>query len=97
MLNEQNQQLDSESNIYKFPFDVLNAQDWDIEHIDSYHANALKRDSDKEEWIRTAMDDLKNELSEEEKDEIQQMIETKSYNDATKILREKAEEVDADE
>lgn len=97
LLNEQNQQLDSESNIYKFPFDVLNAQDWDIEHIDSYHANALKRDSDKEEWIRTAMDDLKNELSEEEKDEIQQMIETKSYNDATKILREKAEEVDADE
>lgn len=58
LLNIQNTKLNSESDVYKFPFDVLNAQDWDIEHIDSFHTNALKKDDLKKEWILTAMDDL---------------------------------------
>ena len=62
LLNEQNQKLESESDVYKFPFDVLSAQNWDIEHIDSFHTNALKKEKDKREWIKTAMADRKDEL-----------------------------------
>jgi len=97
LLNEQNQKLESESDVYKFPFDVLNAQDWDIEHVDSFHTNALKKASDKEEWIKTAMDDRGDELSEEERKEIKQYLEEKSYDHAIMLLKKNAKEDDADE
>lgn len=96
LLNEQNQKLDSDSDVYKFPFDVLSAQNWDIEHVDSFHTNALKRDSDKEEWIRTAMDDRKDELSEEEKESILQNLNEKALDEAINILKKNAQE-EADE
>lgn len=97
LLNEQNQLLQSESDVYKFPFDVLNAQDWDIEHVDSFHTNALKRDSDKKEWIETAMDDRGEELNEEDREKIAQYLSEESLDEAINLLKKNAQEVDADE
>lgn len=96
LLNEQNRLLASESDVYKFPFDVLSAQNWDIEHVDSFHTNALKRDDDKEEWIRTAMDDRSEELSDEEKALVTQKLEEKGLDEAINILKKNAQEVEAD-
>lgn len=97
VLNEQNSKLESESDVYKFPFDVLNSQNWDIEHIDSFHTNALKRDSDKETWIETAMEDLASTLGQVEKEEVDKMLKEKSYDAAIDTLKRYAQEVDADE
>lgn len=97
LLNEQNQKLESESDIYKFPFDVLSAQNWDIEHVDSFHTNNLKRDKDKEDWIKTAMDDRSGDLKDEEKALIQQKLEENALDDAINILKKNAQEVEADE
>lgn len=97
LLNEQNQKLESESDVYKFPFDVLSAQNWDIEHVDSFHTNTLKRDKDKEDWIKTAMDDCSGDLKDEEKALIQQKLEENALDDAINILKKNAQEVEADE
>ncbi len=97
ILNGQNQQLKSESDIYKFPFDALNSQKWDIEHIDSYHTNILKRDCDKEEWIHTAREDRENELSDEEKVKLEELLKDKKYEEAINLLKKNAKEEDADD
>ena len=97
LLNEQNQKLESESDVYKFPFDVLNAQNWDIEHIDSFHTNALKKDNDKKEWIETALADRSDELSKEEKEQINLKIEENALDDAINIIKRNAQEVDTEE
>lgn len=97
LLNEQNQKLESESDVYKFPFDVLSAQNWDIEHVDSFHTNSLKKDKDKEDWIKTAMDDRSGDLKDEEKALIQQKLEENALDDAINILKKNAQEVEADE
>ena len=92
LLNIQNTKLESDSDVYKFPFDVLNAQDWDIEHIDSYHTNALTKDEAKLEWIKTAMSDIA--LADEENKEIEQALDNKEYNFAIEKLKKKAGEAD---
>ena len=97
LLNEQNQKLESDSDVYKFPFDVLSAQNWDIEHVDSFHTNALKKEKDKIEWIKTAMEDRSEELTKEERKQIQQNLEEKAYDIAIGILKKNAKEVEADE
>ena len=96
LLNEQNQKLESDSDVYKFPFDVLSAQNWDIEHVDSFHTNALKKEKDKIEWIKTAMEDRSEELTKEERKQIQQNLEEKAYDIAIDILKKNAKEVEAD-
>lgn len=97
LLNEQNQKLESESDVYKFPFDVLSTQNWDIEHVDSFHTNNLKRDKDKEDWIKTAMDDRLGYLKDEEKGLILQKLEENALDDAINLLKKNAQEVEADE
>lgn len=76
---------------------MLNTQDWDIEHIDSFHTNALKKDELKKEWIETAMMDRQDFLSEQEKDDISQMMETKNYDSIIGLLKKNAGEIEADE
>ena len=95
LLNEQNQKLESESDVYKFPFDVLSAQNWDIEHIDSFHTNALKKD--KREWIKTAMADRKDELKDDEVAALKQKLDENALDDAINILKKNAQEVEVDE
>ena len=97
LLNEQNQKLASESDVYKFPFDVLSSQNWDIEHVDSFHTNALKKENDKIEWIRTALDDRSEELNEEEKEQIRQHMEERAYDLAMDVLKKNAHEFEVDE
>ena len=97
LLNVQNSKLKSESDIYKFPFDVLNAQDWDIEHIDSFHTNALKKEELKREWIETARSDRKDFLSVQEQQEIDQKLENKEYDTVIDLLKKNAGETEMDE
>lgn len=97
LLNIQNSKLNSESDVYKFPFDVLNSQDWDIEHIDSFHTNALKADELKREWVNTAMSDRQAFLSDEEIDSINQKIENNDYDDIIEMLKKNAGEVEIGE
>ena len=89
LLNIQNDKLESESDVYKFPFDVLNAQDWDIEHIDSFHTNALKKDDLKKEWITTAFEDRKNYLSKEDQFEVSFCDTTNCIPKLTMIIKYK--------
>lgn len=97
LLNEQNKKLESESDVYKFPFDVLSAQNWDIEHIDSFHTNALKKEKDKRYWIETAMADRKDELKDDEIAVLKQKLDENALDDVINILKKNAQEVDADE
>lgn len=97
ILNIQNDKLNSESDVYKFPFDVLDSQDWDIEHIDSFHTNALKKDELKEEWIKTAMADRAGYLTEEEQANIKNNMENKNYDDVIDILKKNAGESEIDD
>ena len=97
LLNEQNQKLESESDVYKFPFDVLSTQNWDIEHIDSFHTNALKKEKDKREWIKTAMADRKDELKDDEVAALKQKLDENALDDAISILKKNAQEVEVDE
>ncbi len=97
LLNEQNQQFESDSDVYKFPFDVLCAQNWDIEHIDSFHTNALKKEEDKIAWINTAMEDRSEELTNEEREQIQKNLDEKAYDIAIGILKKNAKELEVDE
>ena len=99
LLNEQNKKFESESEIYKFPFDVLNSQNWDIEHIDSFQTNSLTKEQDQIDWINVALDDL-HDLPDEKRKEICQLRDRNSkddYANAIKIIKEFAGEVDNDE
>ncbi|MBO5026810.1 MAG: DUF262 domain-containing protein [Bacteroidaceae bacterium] len=82
--------------IYKFPFAVLTSQKWDIEHIDSFTENGLKRVDDQKTWIETAMKDLEKSLNENEntKKEIEDMIENDKLIEAIDKLRKIAGEND---
>lgn len=97
LLNEQNQNLESDSDVYKFPFDVFSIQNWDIEHIDSFHTNALKKEKHKITWVEIAMEDRKEELTEEELKQIHQSLEDKAYDTAINILKKNAKEVAVDD
>ncbi|MDE6079091.1 MAG: DUF262 domain-containing protein [Duncaniella sp.] len=98
LVNMQNTKLNSTSEIYKFPFDVLNEQDWDIEHIDSFSTNKLKRDEDKEEWINTAIADLLNsDEMKEEKAKILELKENKEYAEAIAYIKRLAKEEEENE
>ena len=95
LINQQNREHESDSEVYKFPFDVLSSQNWDIEHIDSFHTNMLKEKEQQKEWIETALDDL--DLSQEEREAVQVLVDSANYEDAITIIKEKANEVPYDE
>lgn len=87
--------------IYKFPFALLTSQNWDIEHIDSFTKNGLKRVEDQKKWIETAMADLESVFNQDDnektKDEIEKLIENDKLMDAIERLRKVAKETDAPE
>lgn len=55
---------DEQCSIYRFPFEALDAFEWDVEHIDSATTNALKNEQEKKEWIEEAEITLKSILTE---------------------------------
>lgn len=42
-----------------FPFDLFKSEKWDIEHVDSFTTNSLTEKEQQKEWLKTALDDLK--------------------------------------
>lgn len=50
---------DAESGYILFPFDLFKSEKWDIEHVDSFTTNPLTEAGQQKEWLRTALDDLK--------------------------------------
>lgn len=85
---------DDDCAYFKFPFNVFNAQKWDIEHIDSHQTNALRTNETKQEWIDTAMDDLRDQMSEED----MQLLDNMTLDDRISHLKKVAqEETDVDE
>lgn len=91
LINKQNSKFDSSSEVYKFPFDVLNSQKWDIEHVDSFHANKLTKAPQQIEWIDTALDDFKG-LSEDERSEILALKANGQYEKAIEKIQAAAKE-----
>ena len=67
---------------FKFPFDKLKTEKWDIEHIDSKTENSLESLKDQKDWLRFTYSDLQSELS-DLKDEIE------AYNESEKVDIEK--------
>lgn len=67
----------------KFPFAVL-ADDWDIEHVDSQTANELKEPSVRQEWLETALSDLKEVMTAEQTAQVEQL---QASNDADREER----------
>ena len=65
--------------------------------MDSFHTNALKKESDKIEWINTAMDDRSEDLTDEERNHISQYMEDKAYDLAIDVLKRNAQEFEVDE
>ena len=93
LINKQNSKFDSSSEVYKFPFDVLNSQKWDIEHVDSFHANKLTKAPQQIEWIDTALADFKG-LSDDERNEILVLKANGQYEKAIEKIRAAAKEAD---
>jgi hypothetical protein len=50
------------NHIYKFPYDVLDSFNWDIEHVDSATTNRLQGTDEKEEWLKGAEEFLKESI-----------------------------------
>ena len=57
-----------------FPFDLFKKESWDIEHVDSYTENEIKKD-DRCQWIKYALEDLGNELTNEERETLEKYTE----------------------
>lgn len=97
LVNMQNTNFNSVSEVYKFPFDVLNEQDWDIEHIDSFSTNKLKKDDDKREWINTALNDLGSNIPDEERRKIDEFVENTNLDEAISLIKKLANEEEEDD
>lgn len=95
-INMMNQQLKNatshDSNIYKFPFDVFVSQNWDIEHIDSYTTNPLKKQQDQKKWLETEINGLGDELKEEDKTEVELLMSEAKYKEAIATLQKALDE-----
>jgi uncharacterized protein with ParB-like and HNH nuclease domain len=70
--NEMMKNKDNEDDvfIFKFPFKIFKDEDWDIEHIDSYTKNPIKKKETQKEWLDMAEEDLGDKFSQELKDKI---------------------------
>ncbi len=64
---------------YKFPFDKLKTEKWDIEHIDSKTENPLESLKDQIEWLEYTYSDLEDELK-DLKNEIEAYKELEKVN-----------------
>ena len=110
ILNEENDKVnnsqdeisikESDSHIYKFPFDIFYNHKWNIEHIDSVTtADILKagaKREDQQTWIETALDDL--DIAEKTRNDIENLIANDNYEKAITELKEIAgEEIIEDE
>lgn len=88
-----------ELELCKFPFAVLSAQGWDIEHVDSQTTNQLENKEAKVDWIDTSKVDLADEINSKQgvKAEIEKLEQEGNYDELITYLRGMAEENDMDD
>lgn len=56
-------EVQSDANVFKFPYDLYKSQNWDIEHIDSATTNDLTDKEAQKAWVENAIRDAKIEVS----------------------------------
>ena len=97
ILSQQIQERNSASESYKFPFDLFNAQKWDIEHIDSFHTNELKKKEDKIQWIDVSLKDLGGLIKVEDRKAIDDGVKNGHLDQAIDRIKKLAEEEENEE
>lgn len=73
---------DEQCNIYRFPFDALDAFGWDIEHIDSATTNTLTNPEEQKKWIEEAEAALGRALTEDKNYKEQKTLLPQADNDS---------------
>ena len=74
--------------IYRFPFEALDAFDWDVEHIDSATTNTLKDPKEQNEWILESESALGTDLTDnKEYSELKDANETAVEEEQNKMIR----------
>ena len=84
----------------KFPFAVL-GESWDIEHVDSQTSNDLKEPDVRKEWLDTALSDLSDLITPEQRTQIKKFQESKESDAEDRLIRflrcDVAQEADQDD
>lgn len=78
----------SDANVFKFPFDLYKSQNWDIEHIDSATPNDLTDKNAQKEWVENAIKDAKIPITES----IKAKMDHGEWKDLIGIIQEHEEE-----
>lgn len=76
---------------YKFPFDLMKLQQWDVEHIDSATTNKLKKKEDIMQWIITSYMELEGFPTDMFR-ETHELHDIKNKEDLEMILTEMSQE-----
>lgn len=95
-VNQQNKQItalrkkedspNANSPIYKYPFDLSDNQNWNVEHIDSATTNSLKEIGEKKLWINACLEEFKDK-PQSEKETLSSMIDKGDYDGAILFIR----------
>ena len=78
----------SDANVFKFPYDLYKSQNWDIEHIDSATTNDLTDKNAQEVWVKNAIKDLNIPITES----IKAKMDHGEWKDLIGIIQEHEEE-----
>ena len=82
------------SAIYRFPFDVLDAQMWDVEHVDSATTNEMVKKEEQKNWVVTTM---ANNLDLFGNKDLNEAIKSENWKDAILRIRELKGETENEE
>lgn len=92
--------IEERNSYLRFPFDLFKKESWDIEHVDSYTENEIKKDH-RCQWIKDSLKDLADELSGEEKEKLEKYTENVPndliFPRLKEIIRTRAGEQENDE
>lgn len=73
---------DFNGSIFKFPFDIFDSQNWNVEHIDSYTTNQLRDTNDLKEWCDTAINEMEQtKMPSVDQSRIRELYAQGSYKD----------------
>ncbi len=78
----------SDANVFKFPYDLYKSQNWDIEHIDSATTNDLTDKDAQEAWVTNAIKDSGMQIT----DSIKGKMERGEWKDLIGLIQEHEEE-----
>lgn len=86
--NDTDDELHTDANVFKFPFDLYMSQKWDIEHIDSATTNTLTDKDAQRIWVENAIRDAHIE----ETEVIRNKMENGEWADLIGIIQQHEEE-----